>query len=195
MFYIIGVSHDVQHKKLGAPDLPDHKTYRACLSNAIALFRPVLVAEEFNAEGHADNEFVTKTTANSFDVEHRFCDPDEEARIEIGCLRESDWIRHLFMYSEPRLSDEECRKQGHAKWIGKSWPPREQFWLDQLRDVVDKDVIFVCGNGHVENFIKLLTRNGIESTVTKRAIGVTPEEIADYQNTMAYLESHPELLD
>jgi hypothetical protein len=193
MFYIVGVSHHVQGKKIGELDTQNHTKYRAIISETIARFHPVLVAEEMNEEQLRTNgeESVTKPTAESCGVKHCFCDPDEKTRKEIGYR---DRLSYLFdLWHDKTLSQSQREEQATALLVAKSWPIREKFWLDHLKDVWDKNVIFVCGNAHVETFIERLTMNRILSTVIERGIGVDPQEIEGHNRIVAYLESHPEL--
>ena len=40
------------------------------------------------------------------------------------------------------LSNAEVNNRGFAVEVAKYWPLREQFWLDQLSDARDDDIIF-----------------------------------------------------
>jgi hypothetical protein len=199
MFYIIGVDHRVQSKPKGVPDSDDQRTYVACLTQAIEQYKPVLVAEEFSdyalrkvsKDTRQEHESLTKATADK--IPHRFCDPDPDTRRQLGCFEGPELSQQMFVEGFEDLSSTELRDRGYALEAAKSWPVREQFWLDQLMDVRDKDVVFVCGDRHVESFCQLLSRNGIRSMTVARGIGVSENEASFWDGVMAYLKSHPDL--
>jgi hypothetical protein len=203
MFHLIGVAHRVQSKQNNAADSDSHKEFRSCVSRAIEQFKPVLVAEEFS--DHAlrklsedtgmQQESVTRAVAESFKVEHRFCDPDRAARAKMGYIEGTELALEIAMNNDEGLSNDEVNDRGFAIEVAKYWPLREQFWLGELDDVIDKDVIFICGDVHIESFQELLKRNGIDSGVLVRHIGVTQSEDEFWNRVTAYLEAHPELRD
>ena len=91
------------------------------------------------------------------------------------------------------LSTAEVNLRGFAIEVARYWPRRGKCWLEQLADVCDKDVVFVCGDAHVESFSELLTRNAINSKVLARHIGVTKDDDEFSKRVLVYLEAHPEL--
>ena len=200
MFHIIGVAHRVQAKPKGAADSQDQKEFRTCLSLAIEQMKPAVVGEEFSdyalrrlrEERGMDHESLTKEIADSFKVEHRFCDPDAETRMKMGYIEGSQLALQLATGDNP-LSNAEINDRGFAIEVAKYWPLREQFWFVQLRDVQDKEVIFVCGDVHVESFRELLKKNNVPSTVLSRRFGITQADDNFWNRTLGYLKTHPEL--
>src|SRR6266849_3285065 len=91
MFYLIGVDHRVQAKSNGSELSEEQRQFCECLENAIKETKPALVAEEYSAQAleicarrtGLEHESVTQQVARSFGIEHRFCDPDSDARKEM----------------------------------------------------------------------------------------------------------------
>ena len=65
--------------------------------------------------------------------------------------------------------------------------------MDQLGDVLDRDIIFVCGDVHIETFRELLKKKKIDSRVLSRHIGVTQRDDEFWNQVLAYLKAHPAL--
>jgi hypothetical protein len=53
--------------------------------------------------------------------------------------------------------------------------------------------IFICGEGHIESFARLLDANQVSWKIVARKVGVVPREDAHLQKVMRYLREHPEL--
>jgi hypothetical protein len=201
MFHLIGAAHRVQSKPTGSEDSDGQKALRACLSDAIGQIVPAVVAEEFSnyalkkvsAHDRVKHESITKAVADSLKVTHRFCDPEPEDRKKMGYVEGSELFFSLVNANEEGASDEEIESRAFAIEVAKYWPLREKFWMDQLADFLDKDVIFVCGDAHVEGFGDLLKPNRIDSKVVARRIGVDQSDDAFWGRVKAYLEAHPDL--
>jgi hypothetical protein len=167
MFYLIGVAHRVQSKPKGAANTPQQKEFRELLTNNIKQLTPVLIGEEFSEyalrklskETGVEHESLTKQIADLSEVPHRFCDPDAEARKKMAYVEGSQLALELAM-GDNQFSNAEINDRGFAIEVAKFWPRREQFWLQQLGDVLDKEVIFVFGEMHVESFGMLLRKSG-----------------------------------
>jgi hypothetical protein len=71
-------------------------------------------------------------------------------------------------------------------------PMRERRWLECLADMRAENVVFICGQAHIESFSELLRSKGIDVTVVADRIGVGPED--DRLMTLAheYLTAHPD---
>jgi hypothetical protein len=202
MFHLIGVAHRVQSKKKGEELSADQKEYVKRLGDAIKTVKPALVAEEFSEHAlqklSKDNgtefESITRPAAESCDVKYRGCDPDDAARKKIGYLEGSDIALRIAMSDDGNgLSNAEINDCGFATEVAKYWPLREAFWLGELRDVLDKEVVFVCGDGHIESFRELLKRNKVDSDVLHQGIGVSQRDAEFWRGVIRYLQAHPEL--
>jgi hypothetical protein len=183
----------------GGTETDAQSEFRACLDSAIWTFFPTVVAEELSEYALREmsgargmpQESLTKKVADAAGFAHRFCDPDDKERKKMGYVEGSALTIDMIMRGT--FPDEEAKLRGSAIEVAKYWPRREQFWLDRLSDVVTKDVVFVCGDAHVERFQELLQKNGINSDVVGRHFGVTPYDDQKWADTKAYLAKHPEL--
>lgn len=201
MFHLIGVSHRAQMKDKDAEETEFQKDFRACLEQAIKEIRPALVAEELSdyalkkvglAKGK-EQVSLTKEIADLASVKHRFCDPNDIARLKMGYVEGSQIALNLALTSGEDLSNEEINLRGFATEIVRHWPSREKFWLDQLGDACRKTVIFVCGDAHVESFRALLKQHDIDSSIVKRHIGVTEYDDKFSDAIQTYIQRRPDL--
>jgi hypothetical protein len=201
MFYLIGAAHRVQSRPKNSVDSEDQKAYRACLRDAIGRTLPVLVAEEFSTRAltkarkndEAEHESITKAVADSLAVAHRFCDPGPEDRKRIGYVEGGELFMPMVMADQDGLTNEQTETIAFATEVAKYWPLREKFWLDQLGDVLDQSVIFICGDAHLESFQQLVAGKAIESQIIARHIGVNQSDDAFWGRVLAYVSAHPEL--
>jgi hypothetical protein len=201
MFYLIGAAHRVQSSPKNSDDSEDQKAYRACLRDAIGRTRPVLVAEEFSTHAltkarkndEVEHESITKAVADSLAVAHRFCDPGPEDRKRIGYVEGGELFMPMVMADQDGLTNEQIETIAFATEVAKYWPLREKFWLDQLGDVIDKSVIFICGDAHLESFQQLVAGKATESQIIARHIGVNQSDDAFWGRVLAYVSAHPEL--
>jgi hypothetical protein len=184
MFYLIGVEHGVQSIPVTGIETPNHTEYRVCLEQAIHTYKPAVVGEEYNKDAFARAEFVkrepqeflTRKIAERAGTMHVLCDPDLKTRMAIGYQSPYCWLQLIDKLAEP-VPDSETEWLSKGLEIVFDIPIREQYWLNQLKPFLEKDIIFVCGDAHVESFADLLGSQKILSSVVKRKIGMTPELI------------------
>jgi hypothetical protein len=202
MIHIIGVSHSVQSKPEGAEDTLDQVKYRQVLSEAISQIKPTVVAEEFSqsvldkkrAERIASGLSavaeisITKVCAGH---KHRFCDLPILEREAMGYPDHIDLVFNLMM--NENYSQQEAQDRAIAIEMAKWWPIRERYWLSQLKDVAQTDVLFVVGDAHVDTLKELLSESGIGSSVIARNLGTTARDVDLYERGKRYLEGHPEV--
>jgi hypothetical protein len=74
-------------------------------------------------------------------------------------------------------------------------PLREQYWVDQLKSFLDKDIVFVCGDSHIESFAQLLGSQKILSRVVKRKIGMTPELIRQSDEQIQFAKTRRDRIE
>lgn len=203
MFYIIGVAHRVQCRQKDTADSGDQTKFRECLVETIDRVKPVIVAEEYSqyalrqlgSDNGAEYEAVAKNVAESLRVAHRFCDPEPEVREKMGYLEGTEIARQIFMHDTKNLSNDEINDLAFAIEVARFWPLREDFWLSQLEDVKNQDLVFVCGEAHIDSFMELLSGSRIDSSVVARGIGVTKRDDEWWNRIVSYLAMHPELYD
>lgn len=168
MVHIIGVDHLVQYN--GPVPEETRSAFRSFLVTTCRELGIRVLAEEFSEEALREVYGATADTAQeaarTVGIEHRYCDPDSEqlAALGIPCfadLREEARIRLNAPVSY--ILDHGMRKQviACASDMARAyWPVREQYWLDRLADVLDQDILFICGHEHAGRFRKLLVARG-----------------------------------
>jgi len=164
------------------------------LRDTVQSVRPTFIAEEDSVEALTDRQEVSiaKVLAHENGIEHRYCDPTREERQAIGYKDGQSIELEIFMHGDAGLSNDEIKLQGRAIEIGRYFPIREAFWLERLAGCRNCDAIFICGDGHIESFGKLLQSNDVRYTVVKRGIGLTDED-KWFDKAVQYLNEHPEL--
>lgn len=187
----------MQARPKGKPDTPAQEKYREALTTAIKQVKPLLVGEEYSefalkkqrVDTGAEHESITREMADTAKVQHRYCDPDQDARDKMGYVEGSTLALQFATGHDPT----DYNERGFATEVVKYWPLRERYWLDQLHDVLNKDIVFVCGDAHLESFGELLKKNGTPSTVVVRHIGLTEADDEWWLRIQAYIKAHPEL--
>lgn len=76
----------------------------------------------------------------------------------------------------------------------RDWVP-QQYWLDHLKPFAGKEIIFVCGDSHIESFAGFLGSQGIPSTVVKREIGMTAELKKQADSELQYAKMHRDRIE
>jgi hypothetical protein len=94
-------------------------------------------------------------------LQHKLCDPNTAQRASLGIVERREIAKRLNLRAgeNEQLINEESRKY---------WPAREQFWLDQIKDNLDKNLLFICGSSHVESFKALLEKTDGKAIVLHR---------------------------
>jgi hypothetical protein len=195
VIYLIGLAHESQASASGRPETDIQLLYAEALERIVLAVHPRVIAEEYNEEAEHENKTrsIGKLIATALGAEHRFCDPNKAERQRIGYLGPQELHLLVSMHDPNRdISNEEAQAKGWAICIGKYFVVRERFWLEKIRDVVDQDLVFVLGDGHVDSFTKLLADGGINSNLVQRGIGVTAENALAMENGLRYLQEHPE---
>lgn len=194
MFFIVGLAHREQCSGNGNPHTPAQIKYVATLEILIHRVSPSCIAEEDSEEALASRKSfsLAKPIAKKFDIEHRFCDPTMDERKEIGYRDNSNLQVNIFMHDDRNMTQQEIQAKARASEIAKYWRVREEFWLRKLNDL-KTNVIFVCGDGHVETFTALLSEKEIPFEVVERGIGVNEHDDAEMAAGRQYLREHPEV--
>jgi hypothetical protein len=195
MLHIIGVSHQVQSRKSDDEESEAHHAFSRLLKQIIQEVHPTFVAEEESEENLLEHQKVSivKEIADSERVEHRFCDPNRAQRKAIGYLRSDEILSRLRDLLGKNLRFEECSLRASAIEVGQHFRKRERFWLQGLNGCHEQDVLFVCGDGHIESFTELLKNEGIPYKVLERGVGMTEADHEKVRGILQYLEAHPEL--
>ncbi|HKI12818.1 MAG TPA: hypothetical protein VKA02_11935 [Candidatus Acidoferrum sp.] len=194
MFHIIGVAHRAQVIAPGSKLNADQQRLSTWLSELVQEVKPTLIAEEQSLEGLGVNQSIPQQIAEKAGIVHRFCDPDSKQRAAMGYRNKQDIWEEMFISSESwDLSNDEMDVKAGAIEIARYFSIRERFWLEQLANRLNSEVVFVCGDAHVDGFVKLLNANKIPSRIVDRAIGLNDEDRYTLENALNYLQKHPEL--
>lgn len=173
MLYIIGVDHKIQYKFW--LQKCQYSQFEAYLGKQVAKYGVALIAEELSEEAMQPcgvKESLGQMVAQELGVEHRFCDPTSEERESLGIPSEAELKQHLGLGkflkdTEPQRLEEEEQKY---------WPIRERFWLDRICDATVQPVLFLCGDTHVDSFLRLLESEGHDAKVLSRHWGTNRSE-------------------
>jgi len=120
-------------------------------------------------------------------------DPNRAQRDAIHYRDGQNIEEQMHMGADEGLSDEEIHLKARALELGRYFPIRERFWLDRLDGCREHNVIFICGEAHIESFTELVDREDIRFRIVERGIGVTHGEHEDFRRIVEYLGAHPEL--
>ncbi len=168
MIYIIGVDHLVQYNG----PVPEHLRLQFVqyLVEIIQNLKINLIAEEFSRESLADvygaTECSAVNAAAQCGIKHRYCDPEEKERKELGIPYYFDvmeTVKRKYNIQEKLIIDNDLRKriEDETGSIVKSfWDIRERFWVDKIKDIIDENIIFICGHEHAERLSKHLNDLG-----------------------------------
>lgn len=168
MVYLIGVDHLVQYN--GPVPEEIRIEFRSYLIELCRKHRITIVAEEFSEYALRDVYHATADTAceaaSFLGIEHRYCDPGEKELAHLGIPFYADALdqaKREYDAPESYILDGSLRKKvtRRAREIVKSyWLLREQYWYEQIRDVIGHNIVFVCGHEHIDRFRDLLVNNG-----------------------------------
>jgi hypothetical protein len=205
MLYLIGVRHEVQSISVGSEETADHTRFRLCLERAIQEYEPTFVAEEYSDDAlsvsalrrNGPQEFFTKKVAASRNVEHLLCDAPLKVKYSMGYQGWDGWEIQISRLGEPLYDRDDLLPQ--ALEIVKDFPLREGYWLNQLQHILQMEVVFVCGDSHIDTFGRRLKSNGIPYQILERQIGTHAnliEEIErERENLRAYIERSAQHID
>jgi hypothetical protein len=172
-----------------------------CLRDVAKRIRPAFIAEEASEEGmesYSVDSSIPEEIATESGLVHIFCDPTRAERDAMGYKEAGEILPELHRrnsWDMQQLTDDELLIRAHAIDVGCYFPVRERFWIERLGELSGHDGIFVCGDGHVKSFGRLLKETGIDSTESARRIGMSDQEVAWCDAVERYWNEHPELRD
>jgi AbiU2 len=153
MICIVGIDHEVQY--LDSSSTSFLKSIQEwAITYDIKIIAEELSQEAIDKEGQARNQPLESTARHAASLlgrQHRLCDPNTSQRANLGIPERSEIAKllHLRRGENEQLIEEESQRY---------WPVREGFWLDQIRDVLGENLLFICGSSHVESFKALLDK-------------------------------------
>ncbi|HRS75596.1 MAG TPA: hypothetical protein P5203_00040 [Spirochaetota bacterium] len=176
MVYIVGIDHLVQYN--GPVPEEIRSEFRSYLVVTCRELEIRVLAEEFSEEALYDVYQASADTAQEaarvLDIEHRYCDPGSQQLAELGIpcfgdLREQ--ARIALNAPAAYILDYGLRKKviARASEMARAyWRIREQYWLDRIRDILDLNVLFICGHDHAVRFRDLLVERGHRCALVNR---------------------------
>jgi len=153
MIYLIGTNHELQHNakpfRIDEPEaLSAREKFKEYLEDLCSHYRFDLIAEESCEEllKLKSTESTVKEISDNFGIEHKFCDPDIQQRLELG----------LPGHGTAELPSGE-RFKFHKV--------REEFWIGKLSRDLERKILFICGAEHIDLFMKLIESMNIKVKV------------------------------
>jgi hypothetical protein len=141
--YIVGT----HHKNQFGPCNEFHSFLRAfCIRKEIRV-----VAEEMNNDAlikQGVKDTIPRQIARELSLAHCNCDPDESKQAELG-IENGGLIKIKGLNAG--LTQDQIQMQ-----IAKEDRKREPFWLEEISQLSEFPVLFVCGSNHVSSFTNLL---------------------------------------
>ena len=174
---------NAQRRRVGRPLAESHERFRAIVESAIGQHSLGLLAEEDHPEylNKRGLQSILVEVAERNGIEHRFVDPCTSERKVIGYHSQEFIIEtHGIGYIAAMAHEIVCQ-----------FPKREGFWLNKLRPALDRDVLFVCGFGHLESFRKRLHDEGLEGTVLADRVGIDDHGRDFDRRVRVYIAEHP----
>jgi hypothetical protein len=202
MVYLIGVEHKIQGICVGGDETPDQIEYRSSLERAIEQYDPTVVAEEYSEDAlkmwtylrGTPYEYFTKRITDSKGVKHLPCDTGTEMKCGFGIQGTAGWRQQISC-----LGNHESYKNDEllpeALDVIKDFPLRENYWLEELKDVLHEDVIFVCGDYHVDTFSRRLHNKGIKTQIVAREIGMPTDLIERLIEVRKYVSQNAQRIE
>lgn len=168
MIHIIGVDHLVQYKGPVPEYIRDE--FRSFIVRICGEKNIDVIAEEFSEEAllevyQAGSETALEA-ARSLGIAHRYCDPGSKELAELGIPYFGELIEEAKKkYNAPPsyLLDRGLREKitAYAAERARSyWPIREEFWYNRLGDLLEMNILFICGHEHVDRFKSFLLDRG-----------------------------------
>jgi hypothetical protein len=149
--YLIGVNHLVQHEAPSVKIVREKRVaFRTYVSEVIQKLNISILAEEFSEEAKMKSH-VSETTLE-----------------QLGKAKEIEY-----------RSCDPTSIQREEKGIKKSdWDKREEVWLSRIKDCKNRNVLFVCGDDHVEAFGQKLIAAGFDVEYAPKYWRITYDELA-----------------
>jgi len=167
MIYLLGINHKLQW---------DRNYYNTSLlinyiERKIKKHKIEILAEEFSEEIFKDRFYIEQSinTTSLYDIavrsmlRHIYCDPDINKRSELG-IRRTYIIKKAanidFFKPEKDYSPEEYERFRRERKIDDDI--REMYWLSQITDYKDGNILFLCGIQHLKSFGAKLVNNAFQ---------------------------------
>ncbi len=154
MIFIVGVNHNTQYVRNDVKPSTGFKNY---LVDKITKYSLSLIAEELRKEtidkrNNAIDSVARVTTLSAADTKHLYADPNSAERKLLGIPTDTST----------------CSPEDRAKYDC----IREKYWLLEIEDQNCSNVLFICGDKHVDSFDSLLCNEGYQPKVLSTNYGI-----------------------
>lgn len=147
MIFLVGIDHTLQHDNAEF-SFPKKEAalpdFLAYLESTALKLKVTTIAEEFSEEALQINKVKYST---------------------IQSVANKLELKHIFC--DP--TTEERQKNKITK---KDTDKREEYWFECLRNVVNENILFICGEKHLESFSLKLQQKGILVEIVSREWGI-----------------------
>lgn len=181
MIYLIGVEHKVQWI-IGGASVPNSRhedwcSYISAIDQAVTGRRIDVVAEELNQEILNENNCAKSILIETKmllekrlkrKIEHLFVEPSKAEKNYYG-YKEDNEVKRILKGS---ATEEPSRELVWAHMVAHQFPIRERFWFDKINEHLDRDILLICGDAHIDTFPSVLNEKGVGYAVIKRGIGM-----------------------
>lgn len=169
MIYILGTDHSNQYIDING-HFEKSEMYVKVLE-MLEVNKIEVIAEELSEDAislHNKKDSLLRSLACKYNIPHLFVDMTEAQRVALGYNRMKE------EYIKDRIDKNSELKRGNFSISSRReyqelqefiFPIRENFWYEMLNDVLDKNILFVCGSDHIKSFSKLLKLKGHEVTI------------------------------
>jgi len=173
LIQIIGTCHktqvlnDVVRKgALGTVPRTKIAAFQKFLTDTALDLRAGAIGEEMSDErvlacGH-NAVSVAQLVAKDLQISHVFCEPDKNARKELGLRAGEEMAGYV---DEIAKRTDRDFVSVHREEVRKQFPVREAFWLTCLQPYANNPILFVCGADHCETFWQRCTQSGLEAQI------------------------------
>ena len=178
MIHLIGVDHfKAQRKKRGLELTELQRQYKAIVESAIQSLHPDLLAEEDHPSylSEDDAESILQSIAQSHGIRHLFVEADRATQKKLG-YKTVDMIKELLV-----ARGDHSATAASAHKIAHQFPIRERFWLGEIGEGAQGNVVLIFGDLHLTTFTNLLVAERIPYSILAERVGVDAANDPEYQ--------------
>jgi hypothetical protein len=186
LIHLIGVDHfKAQRRKRGLELTELQRQYQTIVESAIQSLHPDLLAEEDHPSYLYEDgaESILLPIAQSHAIPHLFIEADRATQKKLG-YKTVDMIKELLI-----ARGDTSATSASAHKIAHQFPIRERFWLEELGETAQKNVVLVFGDLHLTTFTHLLAAEGIPYSILAERVGVDTANDPEYQ-ALKYAQDH-----
>ena len=144
MIYLIGINHKLQHEKIGLAEKQNViREFLQYVESTAEQFQVTTIAEEWSEEASEINEVEFST---------------------VQTLARKLGLKHI-------LCDPTTEERMQNNIGKKDFDRREEFWFKRLHRVLHENILFICGDQHLESFTRKLESKSISAEIVSSGWG------------------------